>query len=123
MVADMTETFTTISGSIYEIDFAGERVRRLTGQEEPTARQPKDGEWKSYVHVIPVLMTTDGGYGMFFDWTGRGNGTHTSQVDVASPAVQAFVDGWGHPGTVLAYIQERGLTPLSVGSEYEEETL
>jgi hypothetical protein len=42
----------TISGSIYEFDHGLRRVRRLSGQEDPTPRQGKDGEWKSYNEVL-----------------------------------------------------------------------
>jgi hypothetical protein len=41
-------TFTTRSGSVYQVDTANQKVRRLEGEADPTPRQGKDGEWKSY---------------------------------------------------------------------------
>ena len=43
--------FKTISGSIYEVDEQGKKIRRLYGTEEATSRQGKDGDWKSFDHL------------------------------------------------------------------------
>ena len=43
--------FTTISGSTYEVDTISKKIRRLAGTENPTSRQGKDGEWKSYEDI------------------------------------------------------------------------
>lgn len=40
--------FKTKSGSRYELDIDGKRIRRLGGVKEPTHRQGVDGEWRSY---------------------------------------------------------------------------
>ena len=44
----MITTFTTDSGSTYELDRAGSRIRRLAGSHAPTHRQGPDHEWKSF---------------------------------------------------------------------------
>ena len=43
-----TTTFTTRSGSLYEIDTSLSRIRRVTGPNPPTQRQGTDGEWQDY---------------------------------------------------------------------------
>lgn len=44
----MTTTFTTQTGSLYEIDTDLKRIRRITGSHEPTGRQSHDGTWQDY---------------------------------------------------------------------------
>jgi hypothetical protein len=45
--------FRTESGSLYQVDLAGRRIRRLAGHHEPTARQGEDGHWRAYVELLP----------------------------------------------------------------------
>ena len=70
----MTVKLTTASGSIYELDVDGKRVRRLTGKIAPTPRQGADGEWKAFVTLHEV------GDSLGFDWDGEGHCTFTSPV-------------------------------------------
>ena len=55
--------FVTVTGSLYELDLTGRKIRRLEGKGSPTPRQGKDGEWKDYVAVSipcvgsPLLVT------------------------------------------------------------------
>ena len=49
--------FTTYN-SIYEIDQAGRRLRRLVGSNTPTPRQGDDGEWQSF-HAISAVTVGD----------------------------------------------------------------
>ena len=44
--------FRTYTGSVYEVDQQGKRIRRLTGKNEPTSRQGKDNEWRAYNDLI-----------------------------------------------------------------------
>ena len=44
--------FRTYTGSVYEVDQQGKRIRRLTGKNEPTSRQGKDNEWRDYRELI-----------------------------------------------------------------------
>ena len=44
----MTTTFSTQTGSLYEIDVDLKRIRRVTGSHEPTGRQSHDGTWQDY---------------------------------------------------------------------------
>lgn len=46
--------FTTISGSVYEVDTKAKKIRRLNGNGDPTPRQGKDGEWQRYLNDITV---------------------------------------------------------------------
>lgn len=48
--------FKTISGSLYELDTAQRKVRRLTGEANPQPRQGSDGEWKEYADVTDVKV-------------------------------------------------------------------
>jgi hypothetical protein len=45
--------FYTTSGSAYEVDLTGKRIRRLRGSSDPTPRQGTDGEWREYVDISP----------------------------------------------------------------------
>jgi hypothetical protein len=60
----MTFTFTTESGSVYEVDEAGHRMRRVTGEEPPTPRQGDDGAWKDYA----VLSEVEVGKSVMIGW-------------------------------------------------------
>ncbi len=46
--------FETISGSKYEVDREGKRIRRLSGERPPQPRQGADGDWKTYEDISPV---------------------------------------------------------------------
>lgn len=65
----------TKSGSVYEVDVPGKRVRRLHGEQDPTPRQGKDGEWRAYAAMYWVT-----GRCLVFDWAGDGKCTMTSAV-------------------------------------------
>lgn len=45
--------FTTVSGSVYEVNFDSKKIRRLNGVKDSTSRQGKDGEWRAYKELIP----------------------------------------------------------------------
>lgn len=44
---------TTETGSVYEVNTDSKKIRRLNGSADPTPRQGKDGDWKSYIHIYP----------------------------------------------------------------------
>lgn len=46
--------FTTISGSLYEVDQENKKIRRLNGNADPTPRQGKDGEWRGYLNDLHI---------------------------------------------------------------------
>jgi hypothetical protein len=48
--------FYTISGSIYEIDENRKQIRRLHGNNEPTSRQGKNGNWKKYATISDIAI-------------------------------------------------------------------
>jgi hypothetical protein len=50
----MSQTFTTHSGSRYELDPATSRIRRLSGSHDPTPRQGPDGAWRTYEALGPL---------------------------------------------------------------------
>lgn len=45
--------FTTMSGSVYEINTDSKQIRRLNGVRDPSPRQGKDGEWRKYDDIYP----------------------------------------------------------------------
>lgn len=59
--------------SVYELDKPRKRVRRLAGENEPTAQFSSDGEWKKYKSYGWFAG------GVLFDF-GDGKGTLTSRV-------------------------------------------
>lgn len=55
----------TESGSVYELDQAGWRVRRRAGTHAPTARQGADGTWRVLAErCVPVV-----GEPLLFVWS------------------------------------------------------
>jgi hypothetical protein len=44
--------FTTVSGSLYEVDATNKRIRRLSGNKPPTERQGND--WKQYDSISAI---------------------------------------------------------------------
>jgi len=71
--------FETETGSLYEIDEAANRVRRLIGVKNPTPRQGNDGEWKTYEDHSPIVI----GQSVLLWWaveSGVGKSTVTSLV-------------------------------------------
>jgi hypothetical protein len=47
------KTFTTETGSVYELDSDQKRIRRLSGIKDPTVRQGLDGDWKDFASLMP----------------------------------------------------------------------
>jgi hypothetical protein len=47
--------FVTVSGSMYEVDLAEKKCRRLVGVNDPKPRQGKDGEWKTFHDIAPEV--------------------------------------------------------------------
>ena len=48
--------FRTASGSSYEVDLAGKKIRRLFGPKPATERQGLDGEWKQYEDALEPIV-------------------------------------------------------------------
>lgn len=47
--------FITASGSRYEVNHISKQIRRLQGKADPTLRQGKDLEWKTYLDISDVV--------------------------------------------------------------------
>ena len=69
--------FTTESGSVYEVDDANTRIRRLEGRHDATPRQGADGEWRVY-HWISEVFLKDS---VLIAWDAVGKATMTSRVE------------------------------------------
>ena len=48
-------SFTTETGSVYELDEEGKQIRRVSGTHSATAHQSPDGEWQTYLSATPVV--------------------------------------------------------------------
>ena len=48
--------FTTVSGSVYEVNTDSKQIRRLNGVKDPTPRQGPDGQWRAYSDITPVKV-------------------------------------------------------------------
>jgi hypothetical protein len=46
--------FTTVSGSVYEVNTDSKQIRRLNGAKDPTPRQGPDGQWRTYSDITPI---------------------------------------------------------------------
>jgi hypothetical protein len=44
------------ANSMYEIDSANNRLRRLNGANNPTNNQGSDGEWKHFESISPITL-------------------------------------------------------------------
>lgn len=49
--------FTTVSGSVYEVNTDSKQIRRLNGINDPTLRQGADGQWRDYQDIYPNPIT------------------------------------------------------------------
>lgn len=58
--------FTTITGSLYEVNTDSKQIRRLNGAKDPSPRQGKDGEWRSYLAIYPNPVKV--GTGVIIRW-------------------------------------------------------
>ncbi len=70
--------FTTLSGSVYQLDAANKQIRRIFGFHPVTGRQNEDGIWQFYQDCTPDAP--ERGEHMFFDWDGEGHGTVTNII-------------------------------------------
>jgi hypothetical protein len=66
--------YKTRSGSVYQVDHEGKRVRRMIGEAAPTPHQGKDGDWKSFQDLTTLPD------GRLWFWWGSGETTFTSPV-------------------------------------------
>lgn len=57
--------FVTSTGSTYEVDLENKRIRRLSGEHDPTPRQGRDGDWRSYLEITPIEVNAP--VGIFWD--------------------------------------------------------
>jgi hypothetical protein len=88
--AHAVESFTTVSGSAYEVDLLRRLIRR-TGNaagRQPTPYQGSDGTWRCY-HSVAVLTSKEGWSVVLIDWDGTGAVTFTSAVVTLSPGIAA----------------------------------
>lgn len=70
--------FTTLSGSVYQVDVANRQARRISGFHAVTGRQNEDNVWQFFHWITPQVP--ERGEHVFFDWDGEGHGTVTNIV-------------------------------------------
>lgn len=56
LCAGSLEMIVITKNSVYEFDFEGKRVRRVSGANPPTSMQASDGEWQDYAFVTGVAV-------------------------------------------------------------------
>lgn len=91
--------YETETGSIYEVDEANKRIRRLTGKGNPTPRMGLDGEWREYhdlnlnshgglsiTWVIDQVEDENGNYGSCFRTTQTSSVIRTQKTFAAGLA-------------------------------------
>ena len=92
----------TESGSVYDVDREGMRIRRVHGRHGPADTQPQDGIWRSFIG----LEGPTPGEQMVVYWVAEASGARetnlgfrtTVVVDVAEVASSAESDGAVPPG-------------------------
>ena len=76
----MVLSFTTETGSSYELDIDNSKIRRCSGPAVPTPRQGADGDWKTYEQISEPTI----GSRLVIVWTTRSDHidecTMTSQI-------------------------------------------
>jgi hypothetical protein len=82
-------TFATMSGSRYELDTEGKRMRRLGGRNEPTPRQGVDGQWRRYVTCLPSSPVVGSRFVVVWEITPE----DTARSTMTSPVVVIEVAG------------------------------
>jgi hypothetical protein len=82
VVASENTIVRTATGSLYEIDYQNNLVRRLVGTKSPTSRTGEDGVWKTFQSIEL------GPNGMLITWrtiNGIAQATLTSPLITSSP--------------------------------------
>lgn len=51
--------FITMSGSRYEADLQNKKIRRLSGANQPTLRQGKDGDWREFDSISSIEINKE----------------------------------------------------------------
>lgn len=75
----------TQTKSVYEIDADNKRIRRLQGVKDATARQGKDGDWRTYRDISP---RADGGLIIVWAVVNNDDGEIVFQTTQTSPVVK-----------------------------------
>lgn len=81
--------FETITGSLYEVDFDKNQVRRLIGLKDPTPRQGTDGNWKQFKSCTEIIP----GSSVIFVWNIIINNELIAKTTMTSP-VKKIIDGY-----------------------------
>lgn len=77
--------YKTKSGSQYEVDLEGKKIRRLFGEVTPTERQGNDGEWKEFETISNIVI----GNSVIIGWRLIGDaGSFVLQTTLTSPVTE-----------------------------------
>lgn len=91
--------FTTVSGSVYEVNTETKKIRRLNGAEDPTPRMGKDGQWRSYQKLYPEVPTV--GKGVVIVW-----GEETEPLAETKEQLESMGGGFVMPMTTTSIVME-----------------
>lgn len=89
--------FTTVSGSVYEVNTDSKQIRRLKGAEDPTPRQGPDGQWRAYKDLIPNPVKV--GSGVVIMW-----GTETALLAETEGTLKDMGGGFAAPTTMTSVV-------------------
>lgn len=81
--------FTTASGSAYEVDIRGQRIRRVgnAAGRPPTPRQGDDGHWRTFYTLVLTHVPTEPQPSILIIWDEAGAATITSMINTLSPGI------------------------------------
>lgn len=82
----------TESGSLYEIDVPGSRIRRLRGTAPGTARVGNDGDWRAYSQLFPAHPERGSCLSIIWAADDRGPAARPGHVPgtMTSPVVEVY---------------------------------
>lgn len=88
-------TFTTETGSRYEVDTDAKLIRRVYGDAPPTPRQGDGGLWKPYIRIKAGYTGQEAfaiGVGAMIVWSVTKGGT-VEECTLTSPLAELYADG------------------------------
>lgn len=91
---EAVEGFTTVSGSAYEVDLPGHRIRRVgnAAGRAPTPRLGRDGQWRTFLVLALTAVPPEPGPSILIRWDETGGATITSMISTLSPAIRHLVE-------------------------------
>lgn len=87
--------FTTVSGSVYEVNTDSKQIRRLNGVKDPSPRLGADGQWRGYSEITPIKV----GSSVAIVWSGE-----TALMAETEQALKKMPGAIGIPATTTSMV-------------------